>query len=377
MRLKRHREEGAFTLLELLCVIGIISVLAALLLPALSQAKAKAKRIQCVHQLRQGGLAFQSFAQDHNGQFPMAVPAGLGGSLEFSQTAYRVAGTFYFSFRHFQALSNELVTPKLVLCPADTRQPASGFGMLKNENVSYAVGINADGAHPNSILAADRNLTNDWPAAASLLRLGPNNSLRWTRDLHQFKGNLLFADGRVEEVNSPGLVATRNQLPSVADLVLPSIGQSGWPASQGLAGLPGRTGTASSGTQQTPTAAGSAVPANGSAGVPQTSALSSTATPQVASGQPGVETSLDLPVTKRGDLQTNITQGAAAAQAQAEEPGFSLFPESFTAAVVRIAKGITWLVLLLLALLMGARVLRKRASKGRGNWTRYEDPDEG
>src|SRR5437879_3570211 len=62
-----------FTLLELLCVIAIIAILASMLLPALRGAEARARRIQCVGNLRQTGLAFHLFAHDHNGAFPMAV----------------------------------------------------------------------------------------------------------------------------------------------------------------------------------------------------------------------------------------------------------------------------------------------------------------
>ena len=113
----------AFTLIEMLCVIAIIGILAALLLPALSQGRAKAQRIQCVSQLRQAGLAFHGFAHDHSGRLPMQVPANAGGSLEYVQNAYRLAGEFELTFHHFQVLATELITPKVLLCPADTRRP--------------------------------------------------------------------------------------------------------------------------------------------------------------------------------------------------------------------------------------------------------------
>ncbi len=218
----RHRP-GGFTLIELLCVIAIIGLLAAFLLPVLSQARARAQRIQCVSQLRQVGLAFQAFAQDHNGLYPMQMPIVGGGSLELVQSAQRARGEFYTGYRHFQTLSNELVTSRVLTCPADVRSPAAQFRLLKNENVSYFVGANAESARPNSLLAGDRNVTNDFAPVASFRRLGPGNALRWTHELHRFKGNLLFSDGHVEESNPPGVIPVNNLYPRTAELILPSV----------------------------------------------------------------------------------------------------------------------------------------------------------
>src|ERR1700756_2925220 len=99
----------AFTVLELLCVIAIIAILAAILLPSISQAKARAKRLACVEQLHQTGIAFTVFAHEHDGKLPMAVPAQAGGSFEFAQpAAYGISDSS--SFHHFQTLADELRT---------------------------------------------------------------------------------------------------------------------------------------------------------------------------------------------------------------------------------------------------------------------------
>src|SRR3989475_12565619 len=68
--LRQFSFSRAFTLIELLVVIAIIAILAALLLPALSGAKARAQRLKCTSQLKQLGLGFDLFLMDHNDQYP-------------------------------------------------------------------------------------------------------------------------------------------------------------------------------------------------------------------------------------------------------------------------------------------------------------------
>jgi len=68
----------AFTLIEVLAVIGIIAILAALLLPALGKAKARSSQFACLHHLRQLATAWQMYAADNNSRLVENTPATQG-----------------------------------------------------------------------------------------------------------------------------------------------------------------------------------------------------------------------------------------------------------------------------------------------------------
>jgi competence protein ComGC len=203
MKSKRvnYRMAAALTLVEVLMVLAVIGVLFAVFMPAMSHRPMKAPRIMCTNNLKQIGLAFLIFANDHHEKYPMEIPVVEGGTKE-------LAG-FGVVVPHFLVMSNELSTPKILLCAADKRTSASNFAELRAINVSYFVGLDASQTNGQSLLAGDRNITNGEPANNRILLLTANQPVGWTMEIHRGSGDLLLGDGSVQWVSANRL---RDQL---------------------------------------------------------------------------------------------------------------------------------------------------------------------
>jgi type II secretory pathway pseudopilin PulG len=193
--MKSPRATAAFTLIELVLIVGVVLLLTLMLFPAMGNAKKKSQRIDCVNNLKQVGLSFRMWSPDDSDRFAMRCSTNVGGTLEVANQVWRT----------FQALSNELGMPKMLLCPADTRPPAQSWRTLANSNISYFNCLDAAEVQPQVFLSGDRNVTNGSPLTNHVMRLGKGDPAGWTADLHPNCGNVTISDGSVHQLDSARL----------------------------------------------------------------------------------------------------------------------------------------------------------------------------
>lgn len=206
----------AFTRTEAVAVLAALSLLLAIVLPALAHDRVRSSRVICVNNLRQIGVGFQIWANDHNDTLPQEVPVNEGGTMR-----HPLAANVWF---HLAWISNEVSSPKVYLCPNDTGQPASDFTLspdagylhpnFRNASTSYFLGYTGIYSfnRPDQVVAGDRNVATAGTAGCSrfntaliVLQPPPADIARWTEGLHGPVGNLLTYDGHVHQLDRSGL----------------------------------------------------------------------------------------------------------------------------------------------------------------------------
>jgi prepilin-type processing-associated H-X9-DG protein len=209
------RNGNAFTLIEMLVVICVFVFVAVLLLPALARPK-RHSGISCVNMLKQTGLAFRIWQGDNDNKFPMEISATNTDAMKLITN-----GKAYILW---QMMSNELGTPKVLHCPADTEHvAATDFNTsFSDANISYFFGLDATTNATQMLLAGDDNLAvNDVLARPGILTLWTNSPVVWTKNRHNGTGNIVLADGSVQQIATAGLISAISNAAAPSRLAIP------------------------------------------------------------------------------------------------------------------------------------------------------------
>jgi len=196
MRMSFHHGQRGITSLDVLVVIATVVLLAVAFGPLWLRTRSKPRpRINCVSNLKQVSLAFRLWADDNGDKFPWQLPPESGGvqAKPFSSLAARTVAV----------ASNELNSPKILVCPEDRQRIRATNWSLRNTNLSYFIGQSADDSNPATLLAGDRNLLADGrpliPGRHDLRRF---KKLSLDPNPHGGNGNIGLSDGSVQESTS-------------------------------------------------------------------------------------------------------------------------------------------------------------------------------
>jgi prepilin-type processing-associated H-X9-DG protein len=210
-----HQRNQALTRTDVIVVVFVLFLVLLFLLLALPAVNSpKSVPISCISNLKQIDIAYRLWEGDNNNKYPMLVSVTNGGAMELVATG-NVAACF-------QVMSNELSTPKILLCPEDPRRVwATNFSKgFDNSHISYFVGLDVTNeTNPQMFLSGDDNFAiGGFPVKSGVLELSTNtpvtwtslrhvayNSHFWTAARHKFVGNIGMADGSVQQVTTDGL----------------------------------------------------------------------------------------------------------------------------------------------------------------------------
>lgn len=195
-----------FTWLELLLVVIVVVILAGLVLPVLApRRRSDGRRIKCVNNLKMLGLGLRIFTTDNQGKFPWAVPIREGGTQEELADDQRI-------WRHVAVLSNELNSPKVLLCPKDPvfdrlagtnlvfgpPQTNNTLQFGHNEHLSYFLATGANEEEPELLMGGDRNLTRNGTPVQGKITPTAADLFQFTKPGHHDGfGNVMMSDGSV------------------------------------------------------------------------------------------------------------------------------------------------------------------------------------
>jgi hypothetical protein len=212
MKNASDQQRHGFSMVDLLLVIAAVVGIVCVILSGMARARTPRCRGSCVNNLKQVGIAFYSWELDYGPSLGAVFAATNEAAIDLKRRDLAQAV--------FTTMSNDLVSPRILYCPEDTQAgrisanvffpstaPVSDSASIQfsTNNLSYFLGLGADGNYPNRVLAGDDHfLVNQRKPQPGLLLLSTNSVVAWRNERHPKCGNVAMADASVHSFSSSG-----------------------------------------------------------------------------------------------------------------------------------------------------------------------------
>lgn len=185
----------AFSRTDLFTLLALLTVISAAIAVVSAVTRTKTLKTDCVKNLKNIGLAYRISSTDCSDQFPFERSTNHGGTKELTAV-----------WQHFQVLSNELSTPRILICPETKTRPPKSWQSIRDTNITYFVGITAAETLPQSFLGGDAPLLISGLApGTNLVSLTTNSDISFPNSVHRSVGNIVMGDGSVQQLSAARL----------------------------------------------------------------------------------------------------------------------------------------------------------------------------